>query len=485
MNYQKHTKRVLWVGIANVFLYARNIFLLPILTRSLGTASYGLWVQLYAITELLIPLGLLRLPSAATRFLSAEQDLDTIRVGYWTSFLSALISSIILSIALMLLAFPIRNIFGSDMEQITDFFWAIAFLLILGSAANSCINYYRTFEKSSEFCKLILFESMGFVLLTMIFSWLEFKIMSPIMGMIVVKIMICLMGLPKIVQDIGFSGIHRPTLQTYLSYCLPLVPQAALYWTIQMSDRYFIDFYLNKEEVGRYAATYFLGGIISFIYAPVFTFLTPSATKLWESNSKEELKQFLYRNMKYPALLAIPIVITSPFWALSTLELLAGSQFVTSIPLMLSVLFGYTALMVGTFFVLILHLRKDNRSILWTNILAAAANVLLNILFIPHWGILGAGFSTAITFSFQTLIFYLLARQHFSFYLGIFDTIKISIISLTALSITFVVPASSPFAIFVTTILVIVIYLTLIWIMKVVNKSEILFFYSLVRSKFW
>ena len=68
-------------------MYARNIFLLPILTRSLGVNVYGLWSQLYALIELLTPLFLLRLPSAFTRFLAAEQDVEAIRSGFWTSFL--------------------------------------------------------------------------------------------------------------------------------------------------------------------------------------------------------------------------------------------------------------------------------------------------------------------------------------------------------------------------------------------------------------
>ena len=95
MNYRRHINSVVLVGIANIFVYARNIFLLPILTRSLGVNVYGLWSQLYALIELLTPLFLLRLPSAFTRFLAAEQDVEAIRSGFWTSFLGAFCASIL------------------------------------------------------------------------------------------------------------------------------------------------------------------------------------------------------------------------------------------------------------------------------------------------------------------------------------------------------------------------------------------------------
>ena len=483
MNYRRHINSVVLVGIANIFVYARNIFLLPILTRSLGVNVYGLWSQLYALIELLTPLFLLRLPSAFTRFLAAEQDVEAIRSGFWTSFLGAFCASILLSLGLFLMFMPLRDSFGVELLQIADMLWVVLLLIVLSSASNSCINYFRTFEKSALFSGMILLESVGFLLVTSVVSMMGGNIMSPIIGLVSIKIMICLWGLPKIIQEIGFSKIDWKTLKIYLSYSLPLVPMGILYWTIQMSDRYLIDLFLSKKEVGRYAATYTLGGLISFVYAPIFAFLMPAATKLWEGNQHDELRKFFLRSLKYPTLIAIPIAFTSPIWGLTTIELVAGINYVTSGRLIFVVLIGYLALMIGTFFATILHLKKKNTGLLFINILTAITNIGLNLLFIPKYGIEGAGISTAITFLVQTIVFYFFAKCYFSFDLGAKDLGKIIVASfLCALFMSFLGIHNLESLVF-GTILGASLYIALLWISQAITHHEITFAWHFFKER--
>ncbi|MEE3235105.1 MAG: polysaccharide biosynthesis C-terminal domain-containing protein [Candidatus Latescibacterota bacterium] len=483
MNYRRHINSVVLVGIANVFVYARNMFLLPILTRSLGINLYGLWSQLYALIELLTPLFLLRLPSAFTRFLAAEQEVEAIRSGFWTSFLGAFLSSTLLSLTLLLMSVPVRHSFGAELRQIADMLWVVTLLIMLSSASNSCINYFRTFEKSVLFSGMILVESIGFLFITLGVSLMGGDIMSPIIGLVSVKIIICLWGLPKIFREIGFCKIDWKTLKIYLSYSLPLVPMGILYWTIQMSDRYLIDLFLSKKEVGRYAATYTLGGLISFVYGPIFAFLMPAATKLWENNQLDDLRQFFLRSLKYPSIIAIPIAFTSPVWGLTTIKLVAGTNYVTSKILILVVLIGYLALMIGTFFATILHLTKKNATLLWINILTAGVNIGLNLVFIPVYGIEGAGLSTAITFLIQTTVFYLFSRRYFTFDLGIKNLVKIIIASLLCTLLMSFWGIHNLETLITCIILGTSVYIALLWISHAITRQEMTFAWRFFKER--
>ena len=482
MNFSRHTKNIILIGIANVFMYARNIFLLPILSRTLGVSIYGLWSQLYAMIELLIPLFVLSLPAAATRFLAAETDKHVIKIGFWTSTLVALTSSLIFGLVVLFISVPAKEFFGEEMNQIVDLLWVLMMLVILSAISNSCINYFRTFERTTVFCLMMLLESFGFIIATMIFISVGWKIMAPLMALIIIKILICLWGIPKIISEIGLCSIDRETLRKYLSYAVPLIPMGVLYWTIQMSDRYLIDFYLSKEDVGRYSATYALGSLIAFIYSPIFAFFTPSVTKLWENGQFDDLRLFICKNIKYPALFSLPIVISAPMWGMPLIQLVAGKAFVTSAALLLTILLGYLALMVGTFFVSILYLTKETKKILWINVVTAALNILLNIVLIPQIGILGAGLSTFITFLLQTVIFYLYASRHFTFDFGSINLLKIWVCSFICAGIVKFFTYESFSSLIISSCLGAIVYIFLIYKSGTISRNELLFFFHFLKN---
>ena len=482
MNFRQHTKNIILIGIANVFMYARNIFLLPILSRTLGVSTYGLWSQLYAMIELLIPLLVLSLPTAATRFLAAEVDKNVIKVGFWTSTLTALISSLLGGLVILFLSLQARVFFGREMHQILDQLWILIILVILSTVSNSCVNYFRTFERTNTFCLIMLMESFGFVIATIFFISVGWKIMAPLTALIIIKILICLWGIPKIITEIGFCGIDRKVLQKYLSYAVPLIPMGILYWTIQMSDRYLIDFYLSKEEVGRYSSTYAIGSLLAFIYSPIFAFFTPSVTKLWENREYDDLRQFIRKNIKYPALFSFPIVISAPVWGVPLMQLVAGTAFVTSAILLLTILLGYLTLMVGTFFVSILYLTEETKKILWINVVTATLNILLNIALIPYFGILGAGLSTCITFLLQTVIFYLYASRHFTFDLGLVDLLKICLCSFIFTGIVMMFTYQSFSSLIISSCLGAIVYFLLIYWSRTVSRREMQFFFYFLKN---
>jgi uncharacterized membrane protein len=56
----------------------KGIILLPILTKTLGAELYGIWAQMLVTVSLLMPLALLQLGFAMTKFLAAEKDKEKV-----------------------------------------------------------------------------------------------------------------------------------------------------------------------------------------------------------------------------------------------------------------------------------------------------------------------------------------------------------------------------------------------------------------------
>ncbi len=481
MDYKKYSKKVLIVGIANVFMYTRNFLVLPILARSLGVGLYGLWSQIYALVELLTPIFSLRLSAALTRNVAAENDPQIIRDGFWTTLISGIISSCILSLVFLFFITVSTKYFGQEMQELTRFAPHIAIMLILSGISNSCLIYFKTFERSSIFSFLMLTESLGFIILTFLLLNFGLNVLSPVYGIIITKFIIILFSFPIIIKEIGVSFVNKKVLAEYLSYSIPLIPMGLLYWTVQMSDRYMIDLFLNKEEVGRYSAAYAVGGLISFIYSPIFTFLLPRTAILWEKEDFSELKKFFRMSLKYPTIVALPMVITGPVWGVASITLVLGGEFATSTILILNVLLGYFILMVGTFYTSILHMEKRTTVLLSVNIVSAFLNVSLNLILIPLIGIEGAAFSTCLTFLVQTLLFHYFTKKSFEFDLGGGDIFKVLLSSIVYLIILLNFEMNRISELTIALLGGGVIYFLLLILLRVLKKEELKFLYSMVK----
>ncbi len=67
-NYRTFLRRMTVGGLATGLSSARNVVLLPFLTRGLSMEDYGALVQAVALVELLSSVSVLALASALTRF---------------------------------------------------------------------------------------------------------------------------------------------------------------------------------------------------------------------------------------------------------------------------------------------------------------------------------------------------------------------------------------------------------------------------------
>lgn len=76
MSYLSFAKDVAIIGITNVLTSVGGFFLLPIITKALGTYEYGIWAQISVTISLLSSISPMGLSMALVRFLAAEKDVD-------------------------------------------------------------------------------------------------------------------------------------------------------------------------------------------------------------------------------------------------------------------------------------------------------------------------------------------------------------------------------------------------------------------------
>ena len=226
-------------------------------------------------------------------------------------------------------------------------------------------------------------------------------------------------------------------MKEYLQFSLPLTPTALIRWVTESSDRYLVTYFLGLGSVGVYSAACSIGNLIQLLVSPLQLILLPEISKLFDENKIDQVRIYMSHSLRYFLLITIPAVfgisaLAKPLLGVFTTEDFLSGWFV--IPII-----ALSGLLAGIFqiFVNIIFLVKETKYITYINIVAAASNVLLNLLLIPSIGIGGAALSTLISYFLMIVLCIHVSMKHFVFDFYFYDIVKSIFSSLANVSICF------------------------------------------------
>jgi O-antigen/teichoic acid export membrane protein len=388
-----------------------------LITKTLGTYDYGIWAQIFATVSLLSPLALLGLSMAFVRFLAAEKNIDKIREDFYSIFLFVLFTGIIVSLFVFALSdFLAISVFHD--ATISYYLKAGSFLILLSTIEGITLFYFRIFRQIRTFALLTVCESFGTLFLSLAALVTGFGLLGLICVNLIVQGCIIIIELLLIISQIGLVIPKFDRLGEFLKYGAPLTPNNLFRWITDSSDRYIVGIFLGLSAVGIYSAAYALGSLIQLFIAPIQFILFPELSKLFDENKIDTVKIYLTHSMQYFLLIAIPSVVGLSILARPILEILTTPAFAAGsmvIPFVaLAALFG------GVFQIIIniTHLFKKTKYNFYIQIIAAVANLTLNILLIPFIGIVGAAIATLISYILMVIVCIYISFKDLSFDLG-------------------------------------------------------------------
>ena len=402
-SYKKFTKDVGLAGIAQIVSSLKGLILLPILTKTLGAELYGIWALILATVSLLMPLALLQLGFAMTRFLAAEKDKEKISKGFSSIFAASSFTAFALSFLIFTLAEPLAvAVFGG--ADATYFVKLAAFLVLLMTLDQVIIEYFMAFRQMERYAVFSILQTVGEVLLIGYLVLSGYGLFGAIVSLLVVKAIIFAAGVLVVGREVRVSKPSIAVIKSYLGFSLPLLPFTLCLWLVGLSDRYVIGYFLDIKAVGIYSAAYGLGSIVGFFWSPLSATLVPAITNLYENNRTQELKTHLKYSFKFYLMLAIPSVFGLSILSKSLLRTLATPEFVEGF-VIVSIIALATVLFKSSFIDSdILILLKKTKVTAWIYGFSASINLLMNIILVPLIGISGAAISTLITFTIHLVI---------------------------------------------------------------------------------
>lgn len=410
MAYRDLAKDAVIVGITQVLVNLSNFLLLPIITKTLGSSDYGLWIQVLVTVSLLSALAQMGMSVTLLRFFKPKDGRRERSVLFFTILSFVSLVGGLMAIAIALLAGPLADAMFSD-KGLYLLIIAIAPLVLFTAITDLISSYFRAAEQIKTYAAINIFHAFGEVGLILVFVLLDLGVVGAVIGSLIISAITFIIGLALVIRQIGVARPSYVLMRQNLKFGLPLAPNTLIRWITSSSDRYLVAYLLGLSMAGIYSAAYGIGAVIFLFVTPLQISLYPVLSKLYDDGRHDKVVEYTERSVRHylmftvPAVAGISVLAGPILTALTTSEFAQGSVVIPFIALagLFSGLFKFTEN--------ITHLVKKTHLNLITFGIPAIAGVLLVLTITPFLGIAGTAIASTLAYGLMLLIGIVISRH--------------------------------------------------------------------------
>jgi len=395
--------------VTSLFNKAIPFLLLPILTRYLSAAEYGI----ISIFQIIISLY------TALIGMAIHTNISKNFFKYSKAQIASVIGNSIFILIISTLAVFIITCFASVfyvsvfsvpsnwmiIVPIISFMFMINILNLTVLRMEGKALLFGTFEILNTFI------NMGVsVLLLVVFhyGWISRAIGISIAYFVFFIVSIIYMHK----RDYLKFNINKKDLKSILSISIPLVPHGIGGIVMALSDRLFIEKMVGLEAVGIYTVGYMFGMIILLFTDAFIKAWTPWFFKKLAMPSLNDKNQIVKYTYLYLGLLLILALMVS-FIGNLLLPYFVDSKFFGAGVYIFWIALGYVFFGIyQIFFPYLVHIKRTSFLAIST-VIAALINLILNYVLIKYFGAIGAAYSTIISFAISAFLVFWYQKKHF------------------------------------------------------------------------
>jgi len=400
MNSKSLSGSVAWYGLGNLFVRSLAFILLPLYSNLISTAEFGnysLLISVYAVVQVFFQFGMF---GALNKFYIAEKSENKKLLIFSSILNSIVIIASLLTLTLWLLSSQISVIIfnSSDFKNILTLTFVALFFETLGFYILSLL---KTMGRAKKVVEYSAFGAILNLVLNIYFVYfLRLSVYGIILAQLISGFVLLLLLLPLIRNKYVFK-IDKEILNVVIKFSLPLIFANLFMAGSNVADRFILNIYLGREQVGLYSFAYRIALIMSILIASFSTAWYPHSLNLFYSdNYKFSFGKVLNKLVAVSCILILVVSLLAGY--LFDIHILGISFFnpvyrsgIVIIPI---VMVGYLLNGISSYYSVYPSVSNKSYHLMFSELLAFIMNVILNIILIPHFGIIGAALSTAIGF---------------------------------------------------------------------------------------
>jgi O-antigen/teichoic acid export membrane protein len=379
-----------------------QFFLLPVYTRFLSPAEYGIISNVLVINAIIALTYTLALDRAIFRLYFDFKKENEKRDYLGTIFIGISISAVIITA----LAFALSDLIGSIYKSIE--FYPYMSLSILSSAVASFHivpkTTYFVKEKANIFVSLSVAEFLSRNIF--IFSFvvlLEKGVLGYLQGQLIGNLILLPLFLFLAKKQTNFRFV-KSYFKKSLKFSLPLLPMALSVWIINFSDRIFIERYFSTNDVGIYSLGYNISMLIVIFSDSFYKAYNPYYFKTAANNIREKALSILKKTNTIYLLIVILFCASIALFAKEGIIILFDERYREAYKIVAIISLSYVFAKGAGIIQLAIYQDKKTSFLLIVSLIGAAVNIGLNFLLVEKHGAFGAAWATVFTFVIMFII---------------------------------------------------------------------------------
>jgi len=385
-----------------------------IYTRILSPEEYGLYILVITVVSMVVATSSEWLNKSILRYFEKLK-----KTGESSKFISTIFGTLFATITVSLFiwylgVFLLKDHFNHILLVMLNF----GGLMILTHGTYTFIlSIKQASQKSHEYTTYSILNALiKLSIAILLISLLHFGPKGILLGMIISSGCLSIYGILTFYTKykIKLSNFSKKLFKKFISYGFPLIGLSLASYVLSSVDRYMIKYFLDTNEVGIYSANY---GLASGMIQPFLVILLLSAYPIimetFENKGKVETSHLLNKVLSIYFIILIPVIFGMTILSKNISNIFLGQSFQSGyiiLPLIAlsTTLFGLTQYLYKPF-----EIMEKTKTLSILVFCAAIINIILNLFFIPKFGILGAAYATLISYGCYLTGTYLMSRKIF------------------------------------------------------------------------
>ena len=380
-------KNTMIIAIGKLSTQIISFLLLPLYTSKLSTEEYGIYDYLVTLSVFLLPIITLLMEESMFRFLIDAEDEKTKKRVITATILYTAFGTIVFSII------------AAIVMSILKYEYTLVFILFIIS--NILLGLINSLAIGTSNIRLYSFSNfvlgVSTIVLNIVFI-LAFKLGATglLWANTIANSLTAIIVLDKlnILKYINKNSFSQKVLSQMIKYSIPLVPNNLSWVIISLSDRIMLKNMMGAGANGIYSIANKFPNIVYTCYGFFSTAWKESAARIIKEDNKKAYYNSIYKDIKvFLHAIVIGLIAIMPL----AFKLLIKGDYNDAymyIPILIVSIY-YTNM--SNFYGGIFAAYKETNIMGTTTVVAAIINVVINLIFIPKYGIYAAAFSTLIS----------------------------------------------------------------------------------------
>jgi len=396
-----------------------------ILTRLLSGAEFGLYA-LAVITVEFIHLGVFSwVESAMERFWARADRNDKVNNFTKTLFSFCLIYGLIITVTALaiLYALPVDN------HVKTVLFFALV-ALSLRNLSSLFLESHLAAERSLRFSAVYTLITMGgFAIGIILILTTPLRESAPFIGILIALSVSMVFEIPFMLRFMKGGHYQSQYMKQAIRYGLPISIALMLTYTLNAADIYFIAYFMGWESAGQYNAGYNLANrSLDVLFVWISMALTPVIIRAVEIETAQDALAIVKSCGAGMLWISMPMATGIALVAQPAGIILGESVREGAVTVMPYIAFAAVMNGMLTYYAQKAFMISERTDMfVLVLIVPVVANLALNILLIPQYGLIGAVFATCFAYGLGLSLAIIIGLRHYPLPLPIKAFLQISI----------------------------------------------------------